>query len=71
MLFRPYHEMNGNWFWWGGQTRAKWLSGALSAIYDRFVNVHHLNNLVWVWNVNSPSGNAGQITAYYSWRALC
>jgi mannan endo-1,4-beta-mannosidase len=19
VLFRPYHEMNGNWFWWGGR----------------------------------------------------
>lgn len=21
VLFRPYHEMNGNWFWWGGRPR--------------------------------------------------
>ncbi len=20
ILWRPYHEMNGNWFWWGGRT---------------------------------------------------
>lgn len=19
VIFRPYHELNGNWFWWGGQ----------------------------------------------------
>ena len=34
-------------------------------MYDRFVNVHHLDNLVWVWNVNAPSGNAGSIADYY------
>ena len=20
VLWRPYHEMNGDWFWWGGRT---------------------------------------------------
>jgi beta-mannanase len=29
------------------------------------VNVHHLDNLVWVWNVNAPGGNAGPIEDYY------
>jgi mannan endo-1,4-beta-mannosidase len=23
-------------------------------MYDRFVNVHTLNNLLWVWNTNAP-----------------
>jgi len=54
VLFRAYHEMNGNWF--GGQAPAVSGSAALyRQIYDRFVHVHHLNNLIWVWNVNSPT----------------
>ena len=70
VLFRPYHEINGNWFWWGGrpgQDGNKMGSGALyRQIYDRFVNVHHLDNLLWVWNANAPNGgNAGAIQAYY------
>jgi beta-mannanase len=64
-LFRPYHEMNGNWFWWGGRPGEKGSAALYRQIYDRFVNVHHLNNLIWVWNVNSPSENAGSITRYY------
>ena len=20
VIFRPYHELNGSWFWWGGKT---------------------------------------------------
>lgn len=29
-------------------------------LFDRFVNYHHLDNLVWVWNANSPgSGGNG------------
>jgi mannan endo-1,4-beta-mannosidase len=23
VLFRPFHEMNGNWFYWGSQVRRK------------------------------------------------
>jgi mannan endo-1,4-beta-mannosidase len=70
VLFRPYHEINGNWFWWGGrggQDGNKMGSGALyRQLYDRFVNVHHLDNLLWVWNVNAPNGGtAGAIEAYY------
>ncbi len=65
VLFRPYHEMNGNWFWWGGRPGEKGSAALYRQIYDRFVNVHHLNNLVWVWNVNSPSENAGPIASYF------
>jgi mannan endo-1,4-beta-mannosidase len=70
VLFRPYHEINGNWFWWGGrpeQDGNKMGSGALyRQLYDRFVNVHHLDNLLWVWNANAPNGgNAGAIEGYY------
>jgi mannan endo-1,4-beta-mannosidase len=65
VLFRAYHEMNGNWFWWGGRPGKDGSAALYRQIYDRFVNVHHLNNLIWVWNVNAPSGNAGTIADYY------
>ncbi len=65
VLFRPYHEMNGNWFWWGGRPGEHGSAALYRQLYDRFVNVHHLDNLVWVWNVNSPGGNAGPIDGYY------
>ena len=31
VLFRPYHEMNGNWFWWGGSAGHERISGAVPA----------------------------------------
>jgi beta-mannanase len=65
VLFRAYHEMNGNWFWWGGRAGKDGSAALYRMIYDRFVNVHHLDNLVWVWNVNAPSVNAGSIGEYY------
>jgi len=65
VLFRPYHEINGNWFWWNGRPGADGSAALYRQIYDRFVNVHHLDNLLWVWNVNAPGGNAGSIADYY------
>jgi mannan endo-1,4-beta-mannosidase len=65
VLFRPYHEMNGNWFWWGGRPGENGSAALYRQLYDRFVHLHHLNNLIWVWNVNSPSENAGAIDSYF------
>ncbi len=65
VLFRAYHEMNGNWFWWGGRPGPDGSAALYRQIYDRFVNYHHLDNIVWVWNVNAPSPNAGSIADYY------
>lgn len=52
VLWRPYHEMNGNWFWWGKKNN---FSKLWNIMYDRFVNVHKLNNLLWVWSPNAPN----------------
>lgn len=65
VLFRPYHEMNGNWFWWGGRPGPTGSAALYRQLYDRYVHMHHLNNLIWVWNVNSPSQNAGPVDTYY------
>ncbi|MFC9329736.1 glycosyl hydrolase [Kitasatospora sp. NPDC057015] len=49
VLWRPLHEAEGGWFWWGakGPGPAKEL---YRLMYDRMVNHNHLHNLVWVWN---------------------
>ena len=60
VLWRPYHEMTGPWFWWGakepGSFRRLW-----TTMYDRFTNHHGLNNLLWVW---SAAQAGDDFTAY-------
>ena len=52
IIFRAYHEMNGGWFWWGGNPdRFKRL---WAMTYDRFTHHHGLNNLLWAWNPDKP-----------------
>ena len=65
VLFRPYHEMNGNWFWWGGRPGPHGSQELYRQLFERYTHLHHLHNLVWVWNVNAPSGNAGPVEQYF------
>ncbi len=47
VLWRPFHEFDGNWFWWskgGAENFVKlW-----QMMYDRYTNHWGLNNLIWV-----------------------
>ncbi len=54
VLWRPYHEMNGVWFWWGNKKGEDGFVKLWKLFYDRLVNHHQLNNLIWVWNSNAP-----------------
>ncbi|WP_019913289.1 glycosyl hydrolase [Paenibacillus sp. HW567] len=62
VLWRPYHEMNGNWFWWGQKDN---FTELWNIAYDRLVNKHKLNNLLWVWNPNAPNEWADPYESYY------
>lgn len=65
VLWRPYHEMNGDWFWWGGR-RGEVSSRALyRQIFDRLENHHRLNNLIWVWNVDRAHRPDMYFSRYY------
>jgi len=55
VLWRPMHENNGTFFWWGGRPGQYGTAELYREVYNRMVNVHHLNNLVWVWNQNGPA----------------
>jgi len=54
VLWRPYHEMNGVWFWWGDKKGMDGYQKLWKMMYERFTKVHKLNNLIWVWNANAP-----------------
>ncbi|MDD4191470.1 MAG: glycosyl hydrolase [Mangrovibacterium sp.] len=51
VLWRPYHEMNGG-FWWCKKIGEDGFVKLWKSMYDRFVNFHHLDNLIWVWSPN-------------------
>jgi mannan endo-1,4-beta-mannosidase len=65
VLWRPYHEMNGDWFWWGGRTGQYSTAALYRQMFDRLVNHHHLNNLVWVWSMDRPSTPERQFSLFF------
>lgn len=58
VLWRPLHEAEGGWFWWGakGPEPAKRLYRLL---HERLVGHHGLHNLIWVWNSVAPEWYPG------------
>jgi mannan endo-1,4-beta-mannosidase len=65
VLWRPMHENNGNFFWWGGHPGPAGTQQLYREMYARMTYVHHLNNLIWVWNQNAPGKNAGPFADYF------
>ncbi len=58
ILWRPFHESDGTWFWWGakGPEVAREL---YKLMFDYYTQVHRLDNLLWVWNCRLPEGWPG------------
>ncbi len=58
ILWRPFHEADGKWFWWGakGPEVAREL---YKIMFHHYVEVHHLDNLLWVWNCPVAEGYPG------------
>lgn len=65
VLWRPYHEMNGDWFWWGGRVGKFSTADLYRQLFDRYINHHRLSNLVWVWNVDRPSIPIRKFSNFY------
>ena len=58
VLWRPIHEASGKWFWWGAKGPENYIE-LYKLMYDRLVNYHGLNNLIWVWNAQDPDWYPG------------
>ena len=65
IIWRPYHEMNGDWFWWGGRQGQYSTIRLYRQIFARLVNYHKLNNLIWLWSVDRPSTPPRKFSNFY------
>jgi mannan endo-1,4-beta-mannosidase len=56
VLWRPFHEMNESWNWWGARSGANGGAKIYQQMRDYF-DSQGLDNLIWVWNVqDNPAG---------------
>ncbi|OHW97248.1 glycosyl hydrolase family 26 protein [Colletotrichum incanum] len=60
VLWRPLHEAEGGWFWWGRSSQSCKKLWAL--LYDRLTNHHELKNLIWIWNSIAADWYPGDAT---------
>jgi mannan endo-1,4-beta-mannosidase len=60
VLWRPFHEMNGDWFWWNGKDPATFIK-MWRQMFDYFTKTKGLDNLLWVYAPN----HGDKTTAYY------
>ncbi|MEM7336194.1 MAG: glycosyl hydrolase [Chloroflexota bacterium] len=68
VLIRPFHEMNGGWFWWGHSNN--WPTpeefGRLwEYVHYYFETDRGLDNLIWVYSPNMQFDDSLKPTSYY------
>lgn len=49
VMWRPFHEASGGWFWWSKSGKDN-LIELWKLMYDRYMNHHELDNLLWVFS---------------------
>ena len=53
VLFRPYHELTGNWFWWGkGNCTPKEFQELWQFTFNYLTKEKNVHNLIWVYNTS-------------------
>ena len=74
VIYRPFHEPNGDWFWWGqgggsggGGTAAPWLPAAFRFVQN-YLEINNVHNVLYAWgpiknNATVTFGNA-DMTSY-------
>ena len=71
VIWRPFHEMNGSFFWWGTNAhnnkqsnetdyKALWID-----LYNTLTYDYGLNNLIWAYSVVPSETWYAEVTAYY------
>lgn len=61
VLWRPFHELDGGWFWWSGGGSENFVK-LWQLMYSRYTDYWGLDNLIWVLGY-SQSG--GDMAAWY------
>ncbi len=71
VLWRPFHEMNGGWFWWcltqenGYKVPAKNFIALWKYVYNYYEKELGLTNLLWVYSPNNDTGSLVDVDYSY------
>jgi mannan endo-1,4-beta-mannosidase len=70
VFWRPFHEMNGNWFWWGPDnvkepTNKEDYVLLWKDMYETFTSDLGLNNLIWIYSPMLKAEWTSELNAFY------
>ena len=60
VLWRPFHEIDGGWFWWTDKEAPENTAAAWRLMYDYLVKERKLHNLIWVYSAGVHPGGLRQ-----------
>ncbi len=61
VLWRPFHEIDGGWFWWTDQETPEHTAAAWRMMADYLTRERGLHNLIWVYSAGVRAGG------YHQW----
>jgi Beta-mannanase len=65
IIFRPWHEHTGTWFWWGeGVCTPEQFQALWDMTYNYLTVERGLDNLVWAYSPNAGAGEEGLMARY-------
>ena len=56
VLWRPFHEIDGGWFWWTDKETPENTAKLWRQMYDYLVKERKLHNLIWVYSAGVHAG---------------
>lgn len=54
VLFRPFHENDGGWFWWGSATTSQETYKAMYRYMEDYLKAAGVHNFIYVYSPNGP-----------------
>lgn len=65
VIFRPWHEMGGSWFWWGSKSCTPDEYKQLFVYTHHYMSERQLSNLLWAYSPNGGSHGPDDFMKYY------
>jgi len=65
VVFRPFHEHTGGWFWWGTKTPDDEYKSLFRYTVDYLKNTKKVHNLLYVYNTGTEFSNAEEFLKRY------
>ncbi len=64
ILFRPFHENNGSWFWWGSGTSVESYK-SMFRYAEEYLQASGVHNMIYVYSPNGPFSSESRYMERY------